>query len=133
VTSIILRRAAAAFLASAICLMIALGVISASATPYHEGRYVDLAGLCDGHTPCYTSIGAAVAASVAGDTVYVLPGLYPESVNLSTMAEPGDLRLITTNSKATPSPRTATVDPGAPGGSGAGEAFYNSTVPLIAK
>ncbi len=45
-----------------------------------DTRYVDddaVGGLCDGHSPCYTTIQAAVDASDGGgDTIIVYPGAY---------------------------------------------------------
>ncbi|MCJ7738447.1 MAG: right-handed parallel beta-helix repeat-containing protein, partial [Anaerolineae bacterium] len=46
-----------------------------------ETRYVDddaVANVCDGHSPCFTSIQAAVTATDGGsDTIIVYPGVYP--------------------------------------------------------
>jgi hypothetical protein len=38
--------------------------------------YVDDDGGCNGQTPCYTSIQAAINAAAVGDTIEVLPGVY---------------------------------------------------------
>jgi hypothetical protein len=101
-------------------------VRTAAAAPH----YVDGAGSCASKTPCYTTISAAVAASQMGDTIYVFPGTYAESVNLSTMKSPGDINLITVDAAGTPQAGTATVDPGAVGGPGSGQAFFNSISPF---
>jgi hypothetical protein len=97
-----------------------------AATP----RYVDGTGSCAGNSPCYTTITLAVKASVAGDTIYIFPGTYAESVNLSQMATEGDITIITVNTAGTPTPGTATVDPAAPGGPGTGRAVFNITNPF---
>lgn len=101
--------------------------------PPPTGRYVDHDGVrqCNGLITCYTTIGAAVAASYPGETVYVFPGTYAESVNLSTMIAPGDISFITVDATGTPSPGTATVDPAASGGPNTGAAFYNATSPFV--
>ena len=38
--------------------------------------YVDAAGSCGGHTPCYTTVQAAVDAAATGDEIRVAAGLY---------------------------------------------------------
>jgi hypothetical protein len=87
-------------------------------------RYVDLAGTCNGLTPCYTGIGLAVAAATPGDGICIFPGTYGESVDLSTMGTPGDRGLGTLNASGTPAPGTATINPAA------GPAIYNSVDPF---
>jgi parallel beta-helix repeat protein len=72
-----------------------------------------------GTTPCYTTLNAAVAAAASGDTIYVFPGTYAESVNLGAMATPGDIALVTVNAAGAPTPGTATIN--APSGC----AIYN--------
>jgi len=67
----------------------------------------------------YCTIGAAVAAANAGDTIEVFSGNYAESVDLSTMNTPGDITLI-----AIDGPGTVTVSPDT------GPAFYNSASPF---
>ena len=67
----------------------------------------------------YCTIGAAVAAANAGDTIEVFSGNYAESVDLSTMNTPGDITLI-----AIDGPGTVTVSPAT------GPAFYNSASPF---
>jgi len=92
--------------------------------------YVDWTGVCNGLLPCHPTIGAAVATAGADAIIHVFPGTYAESVDLSTMGGPGNVRLITVDASDTPSPGTATVDPGAPGGPGTGSAFHNSVDPF---
>ncbi|MBL7795651.1 MAG: right-handed parallel beta-helix repeat-containing protein, partial [Saprospiraceae bacterium] len=43
-------------------------------------RYVNPDGLCDGNSPCYTTIQAAVTAATAGDIIYIADGTYNERV-----------------------------------------------------
>jgi len=87
-------------------------------------RYVDPAGTCATFSPCYTTISAAVAASGPGDIIYVFPGTYAESVDLSNMATPGDITLITVDASGTPGAGTATVSPST------GAAIFNSVWPF---
>ena len=50
--------------------------------------YVDAAGACDGLTPCFTTIQDGVNHAGPGpdeSTVFVFPGMYPESIDLSLM------------------------------------------------
>lgn len=99
--------------------VVALLIVIASPA-FAVDRYVDVGGQCGGNDPCYMTIGLAVAASEAGDVIYVYPGVYAESVDLSTMATPGDITLITVDQSGTTSPGTAIIDPGATGGPGTG-------------
>ncbi len=87
-------------------------------------RYVDPAGTCAGNIPCYTTINAAVAASVSGDTIYVFPGAYTAGVDLGTMSTSGDITLVTVNAAGAPTPGTATINPP----SGCAIYNYSSTV-----
>jgi len=83
--------------------------------------YVDPAGTCGGQVPCYTSLAAALAALGPGDTLYIYPGTYAESLDLSAMALPGDLHVVTVDAAGTPTPGTATIAPPT------GPAIYTST------
>jgi parallel beta-helix repeat protein len=80
---------------------------------YAQGnRYVDKNATrqCGGNTPCYTSIQAGVDAAKSGDTIYVYPGKYDESVNLSAADAHRDLTLIAVNAAGVPTPGTVTVE-----------------------
>ncbi|MCP4537091.1 MAG: hypothetical protein GY832_08080 [Chloroflexi bacterium] len=99
--------------------------------PPPTDRYVDHNGTCNSLTPCYTTIGAAVAASYPGDAIYVFPGTYAESVDLSTMIVPSDISFVTVDATGAPSPGTVTVDPAAAGGPNTGPAFSHSTSPFL--
>jgi hypothetical protein len=53
---------------------LAFGILAAGVA---DDRYVDDDGWCDGNSPCYASIQAAVTASDGGgDTITVYPGVY---------------------------------------------------------
>lgn len=86
--------------------------------------YVDPAGLCNGLSPCYTTIGAAVAAANPGEILYVFPGAYAESVDLGSMTTPGDISLLTVDASGAPTPGAATVSPAS------GPAFYSAPIPF---
>ena len=101
-------------LSGPLALLLALSLVATVSA--QSDRYVDPAGTCATFTPCYTTISAAVAASGPGDTIYVFPGTYAESVDLSNMATPSNITLITVDASGTPTPGTATIDPGATGG-----------------
>jgi hypothetical protein len=73
----------------------------------------------------YCTIGAAVAAAVAGDTISVYPGAYAESVDLSTMAAPGDITLQAVDGAGAPAVSTVTI--ASPGGA---SAIANSVDPF---
>ena len=45
--------------------------------------YVDPTGSCSGHLPCFTTIGTALAAASANDTIIIYPGLYSEAVTVT--------------------------------------------------
>jgi parallel beta-helix repeat protein len=65
-----------------VCAVLALSV-SASAQTQH---YVSLDGECDGNTPCYSTIQAAVDAAVNGDEVIVGPGSYVQSAVIANIS-----------------------------------------------
>jgi hypothetical protein len=46
-------------------------------------RYVNPDGVCGGNSPCYTTIQAAIDASISGDTIKVADATYNESVNIN--------------------------------------------------
>jgi hypothetical protein len=45
--------------------------------------YVDLSGLCNGYTPCYFTIQAAVVSAGSGVTIKIRQGTYTESITLN--------------------------------------------------
>jgi pectinesterase len=94
-------------------LLLALPLCLAPVAPaYAQGsRYVDNnpTRQCGGNTPCYATIQAAVDAANSGETIYVYPGTYSESVDLSSMSPQGDLTLVTVNSAGVPTPGTVEV------------------------
>lgn len=59
-------------------LMAALGTWGGERVALAWGNtlYVDAAGSCGGHTPCYTTVQAAVDAATTGDVIRVAAGLY---------------------------------------------------------
>ncbi len=75
-------------------------------------RYVDksVARNCQGKTPCYHNIQAAVNHAEPGDTIYVFPGTYEAGVDLNRMDPQGDIALITVDANGDPTPGTVTVD-----------------------
>jgi len=81
--------------------------------------YADAASSCATLTPCFTTIQEAVNnAGPAPAEVFVFPGTYAESVDLSLMGSDiagsaGDLTLTTVNASGTPAPSTVTVSPAA--------------------
>ena len=93
--------------------------------------FVDPEGLCAGLSPCFSTIqGAVDVAGEAPAVVSIFPGLYAESVDLEAMngGNPNAISLISVDAEGTPTPHTATIDPGTDGGPGSGSAlFYNST------
>ena len=95
-------------------LLVALAVGSAAAA---SPTYADPGGACAGLTPCYTTIQEAVDnAGPAPAEVFVFPGSYDETVDLSDMGSaiagaPGDITLTTVDAAGTPTPGTATVAP----------------------
>jgi hypothetical protein len=93
-----------------VCVIVLL-MCHATPVAAQGSRYVDhdLVRQCGGNTPCYTTIQAAVDAASAGDTVYVYPGDYPESVDLSRMDPDGDIRIVTVDAGGSMTRGTATV------------------------
>ncbi len=61
-----------------IIILFAINNINAQTT-----RYVNQDGLCGGNSPCYTSIQAAITASVSGDIIQVSPGTYSGNININ--------------------------------------------------
>ena len=55
---------------------LASALVAAASPVWGASLYVNNDGLCGGHSPCYTSIQAAIAAALPGDDVIVQPGLY---------------------------------------------------------
>jgi hypothetical protein len=94
-----------------------------------ETTYVDPVGVCNGSTPCFTTIQAAVDnAGPGAATVFIFPGTYPENVDVATMGSAiggglADLTLQALDATGTPAISGVVVDPGAPGGSGTGIAI----------
>jgi nitrous oxidase accessory protein len=77
-TDRVVALCASILILAATLLMIQGHAISASSGP----RYVDQAGTCEGNSPCYTTIQAAVDAALAGDAITVYPGTYVENVSV---------------------------------------------------
>jgi hypothetical protein len=73
---------------------------------------------------CFMTIQDGVNHANAPAQVFVFPGTYQESVDISTMATPGDLTLTTVNASGTPAAGTVSVTPMA------GRAFHNSVSPF---
>lgn len=99
--------------------------------------FVDGGGLCAGMAPCFTTIQEAVNnAGPPPAEVFIFPGTYAESVDLSTMGSvpgpttQGDISLSSVNAAGVPTRDTATIDPGAGGGPGTGEAIFTSSPPF---
>ena len=92
--------------------------------------YADGAGSCAGLTPCFTTIQEAVDnAGPPPAEVFVFPGTYPESVDLSDMGSdiagaPGDITLTTVDASGAPAPGTASVEPAS------GDAIVNTVSPF---
>ncbi|HUS69258.1 MAG TPA: right-handed parallel beta-helix repeat-containing protein, partial [Anaerolineae bacterium] len=74
----------------------------------------------------YCTIQAAVNKAQPGDTIYVYPGNYDESVNLSLMDPDGDLTLVTVNAAGVPTPGTVTVED-----QGGDSEIYTGVVPAF--
>lgn len=102
----------------------ALLAISASqpATPALADSpvYADLNGACNGLTPCFLTIQEAVNNATDPDgvgplfaEVFVFPGTYKESVNLSTMGggAQGDLQMMTVDAEGALMAGTVFIDP----------------------
>jgi hypothetical protein len=64
-----------------LCLFIFF--ITVSTTVKATTRYVNPNGLCDGNSPCYSTIQAAINASSAGDVIIIASGTYHENVNIN--------------------------------------------------
>lgn len=79
-------------LASALALVAAIAAGHPAAA--QTFLFVDPANVCEGHTPCFTTIQAAVNAAQDGDIVAVYPGTYAESVDVSAMAVIGNIVLV---------------------------------------
>ena len=88
--------------------------------------FVDGTGNCGGHSPCYTTIQMGVNHAVAPANVFVFPGSYPESVNLSMMSTPGNITIVAGTGLDVDKihPGSVTVNPAM------GAAFYNSVSPF---
>jgi len=90
--------------------------------------WADPAGVCAGHAPCFTTLGAAVAnAGPAPATVFAFPGTFAESLDPTQMGSaiggsPGALAMVSVDGTGTPAPG-AVIDPGALGGPGTGSAI----------
>ena len=46
--------------------------------------YVDTSGSCDGNTPCYTTIQAAIDGASSGSVIKIMAGTYPENLDLNS-------------------------------------------------
>lgn len=95
--------------------------------------YVDAGGTCGGESPCFDTIQEAVNNASPLTDVLVMPGTYAESVNLSDMGSAigggmGRIGLYAVDENGEFTPGMATIDPGAPGGPGAGAAIFNEAV-----
>jgi len=87
------------FRKSMVIFMICCGfVISNTAVSAGTTIHVDDDGLCDGNTPCYTTISDGINAASDGDTVYVYNGVYYENVvvnkTLNLIGEDRDSTII---------------------------------------
>lgn len=116
-------------------LAVALFVLGATAAGAAQITWADPAGLCNGESPCFNALADAVAnAGPPPATVFVFPGVYPESVDLGEMGSalpgggPGELAVISVDTTGQPAPG-ATIDPGAPGGPGTGAALFAVSFP----
>jgi hypothetical protein len=119
-TSRIFRRT------STIGILIAAVLLTYGVQSAHAGSppttYADADGsrACASLTPCFTKIQDAVDHVGAADAhVFVFPGVYNESVNLSNMASSanhvlGNLTLMTVDAAGNPTPATATIHGAAP-------------------
>jgi hypothetical protein len=57
--------------------------LSMAPTTWATDRYVNPDGVCGGNSPCYMTIGGALAVSVGGDVIHVAAATYPENVSMS--------------------------------------------------
>jgi parallel beta-helix repeat protein len=107
VQSSVLRILAGAAVIASIAVL-AHGEPTQAVTPV----YADGAGTCAGLTPCHTTIQAAVDDTGPGASeVFVFPGTYAESVDLSS-SPASDISLVTVDAAGAPAPGTATIVPG---------------------
>jgi Periplasmic copper-binding protein (NosD) len=68
-------------------LAVAVAVLATPAVSLPQGstRYVNATdATCQGHSPCYSTIQAAVTATQAGDRIVIQPGTYVEQVNVTS-------------------------------------------------
>lgn len=116
-------------------LVLLLGTAGASAAEGAQTTWADPAGVCNGQSPCFATLAAAVAnAGPPPATVFAFPGIYPESIDLATMGSAlpggivGELSLVSVDATGMPAPG-AMVDPAAPGGPGTGPAIFANPFP----
>ncbi|MCB1033104.1 MAG: hypothetical protein KDD47_04640, partial [Acidobacteria bacterium] len=120
------RRCCTRFHVHLAVLAAGLNALPAGAAPT---THADPAGICAGASPCFTTLQQAVDnAGPAPATIRVFPGIYPESVDLTTMGSAigqtlGDLTIQGVDAGGAPTAGQARVDPGAPGGPGSGRAL----------
>lgn len=112
----------------------AVALLALTISPIAEAApttWADPTGSCAGNTPCFLTVADAIAnAGPAPAQVFVFPGTYAESVDLTTMGSAigevaGELELVSVDASGSPSPGAA-IDPSAPGGPGSGSAVYAS-------
>lgn len=96
-------------------LLCLFGLLLTSSTAFTQDAYVNPAGICNGGTPCFTTIGAAVAAASAGDIIQVEDGTYNENVTID--------KALTLQSE---NGRTSTTVQGADGNPALGTIFVSS-------
>lgn len=112
IISFSLAPAAVALAAGLLFLLGSQGNTMAATPVYSDG-----AGVCAALTPCFTTIQEAVNnAGPAPAEVFVFPGAYAESVDLSLMGSDiagaaGDITLQTVDASGTPATGTATISP----------------------
>lgn len=118
-------------------VLASLGVVLGMASAPAEAApvtWADPAGLCNGQVPCFTTFAAAVANAGPGPAaVFLFPGTYAESVDLSSMGSaigsgPGVLGVASVDASGQVAPG-AVVDSGAPGGPGTGPAVQAVSFP----
>ncbi|MCB1057271.1 MAG: hypothetical protein KDD11_17360 [Acidobacteria bacterium] len=120
------RRSCTGFHVHLALLVAGLAGLPAAAAPT---THADPAGICAGASPCFTTLQQAVDnAGPAPATIRVFPGIYPESVDLTTMGSAigqtlGDLTIQGVDTGGAPTMGQARIDPGAPGGPGSGRAL----------
>ncbi|MGE0640220.1 MAG: hypothetical protein AB7G12_13700 [Thermoanaerobaculia bacterium] len=120
-------------------IAIALAIVAATpALRAAQTTWADGLGLCNGETPCFLTIGEALAnAGPGAATVFVFPGVYAESVDLATMGSaigggPAAIELISVDAAGVPTPGAA-VNPAAPGGPGTGPAIGATSFPAAVR